>query len=317
MPGSLAAHKLAYSVEEDDDVPYTTTAESFGHLTLNQSLKIHRSQMEVARDRALKEDAPRVSPQKEAYGGPGMDLKVHRWAMEVARDDALKEDAPRRSPSKPEYTGPGMDLKIHKMQIEVDRDAALAINAPRKSPSRPAYSGHAFDPIASKMRIEVERDAALAANEPRRSPSKPLYDGPGLESVLKKHVCRLQREKDELAANGGVVSLQADARASPRKSRLQMEREASVSIESKAQGEMVARRSVLEQQKRQDQLRSMALAAAKTAEEQLNSGALAAHAAGKTPSAQPTPATSEVSTKVRGQKEADVEEGDDALSPRQ
>ncbi|RMZ54601.1 hypothetical protein APUTEX25_002187, partial [Auxenochlorella protothecoides] len=107
-----------YTSDGDDDDGYITTAAAFGHRTFAESLTIHVSEMERARDAALAEAAPRVSARDigttlAAQAVGPLDLKVHVSELERARDEALAEAAPRVSARS--RVEDGLEREVHQM----------------------------------------------------------------------------------------------------------------------------------------------------------------------------------------------------------
>ncbi|KAL6785414.1 hypothetical protein ACKKBG_A00140 [Auxenochlorella protothecoides x Auxenochlorella symbiontica] len=249
-----------YTSDGDDDDGYITTAAAFGHRTFAESLTIHVSEMERARDAALAEAAPRVSARDigttlAAQAVGPLDLKVHVSELERARDEALAEAAPRVSARSRVEDGlervdlPALDaLPIHRSQLEKEQAAAKALGLPPRGGAGPARGGAAaaaaeagqpgLDSLVKhRSRLERERDAALALGAPRASPrpaqAGAAAEGRGMPALgsFPVHKSRLEREKEAAATEreaGGI------RKASPRKTPLQREREAAAKLAAKA-----------------------------------------------------------------------------------
>ncbi|KAL4551056.1 hypothetical protein Ndes2526B_g09140 [Nannochloris sp. 'desiccata'] len=205
----LSAHKLPLEASNHPLKPgvYVTAAESFAGLSLADAMPRYKIRLEKERDAALARNEPRQPPRRPV-----------------------------------EDSQPSLDsiLVPHKSKLEKDKEAAIAENKPRKPPSRTFEEQPSLDSVLTphKSRLQREKEAAQAANEPRR-PAVHIIENeqPSLDSMLKKSYSRVEREKQASAAAQAAAAAVADPSTAtvirPPRSRLQMEREASVRLAEK------------------------------------------------------------------------------------
>jgi hypothetical protein len=206
---------------------YITAAQAFGHLTLKDSLVVHRSRLEVDKALALITEMPRVCPinkaTRDAAAADTLDLKIHKSELEKAKEEALKNEMPRVSPrtlaerTMPKYDPLVLTLKIHQSQLEKDQEEMKGNAMPRKAPmTRGEKITRDAEPLLLKVhKSQLEKDQEDVVNQygaARVAPRANQYTGPSLESSLgemKVRRSRLELEKEAAAAAGAAAAAEA------------------------------------------------------------------------------------------------------------
>ena len=197
---------------------YVTAADSFGGLSLAEAMPRHTIRLERERNAALAKNEPRQAPRRTFEQQPSLESM----------------------------------LVPHKSILEKEKEAAMAADAPRKAPLRVIESQPSLDSVLvrHKSKLELAKEAAVAENAPRRAPVRAVEQQPPLESMLRKSYSLVEREQ-RAALIAAVENISPTASSSsssdafggvlpPRRSRLQMEKEAAARLQAAGKAKIVA-----------------------------------------------------------------------------
>jgi hypothetical protein len=192
--GTMSTSASQLSIAEP--TVYLTAAESFAGMSLAEAMPRHKLRLERERDAAIARNEPRRPPSRTFEAQPSLDsiLRPHKSAMEKAKEEAIARNEPRRPPTRTFEAQPSLDSMLR----------------PHKSA------------------MEKAKEAAVARNEPRRPPVRRFEEQPPLESMLRKSYSLVEREQQAIA--GGHADAVSPGLGGPRRSRLQMEKEAAARL---------------------------------------------------------------------------------------